>query len=368
MEELLDLTAYLDTIEGMEVIRNNTKNDDGTDTVAGVDWYAFDGIVCSNIYVNGNNWIGFGKSEEQLKICRRDGATYYVYRQEGIIARNIRFLKIRVEGYSRHNSTTVNCAVKYEIFMFDTGDMLINIIEHPTSTSYLGETSILFGGNVKNITLADDTAVPYYVTVLKKDDSYEIIYELITFASRRYLITDSSSVYTVDATGLIVIENLMPSAVTSQDFIDWGIADTIRIGNLLKELNNPKVLAWTDADKPIELQADVKARPYDQTVVSEVNMSDPSILNIKSIEATYNGLPLLAFSKDDGVIWMGYTAGEWIEGDMNMQIINDLDYQVMESFLGDIKKFKIRITLTEGSSIEDFRINFNNITTMEATE
>ena len=47
-------------ITNMEVIRNNSKNDDGVDTLAGVDWFTFNGKVSSNIYVSGNMFLGFG--------------------------------------------------------------------------------------------------------------------------------------------------------------------------------------------------------------------------------------------------------------------------------------------------------------------
>lgn len=78
-----DLTDLLDTTEGMTVIRNNSKNDDGTDTVKGVDWFRFNGVAASNLYVSGNMWVGFGTSSEQMKVWRRDTNVYYVYRQEG---------------------------------------------------------------------------------------------------------------------------------------------------------------------------------------------------------------------------------------------------------------------------------------------
>ena len=32
----------------MTVIRNNTKQDDGTDTITGVSWFTFNGVTASN--------------------------------------------------------------------------------------------------------------------------------------------------------------------------------------------------------------------------------------------------------------------------------------------------------------------------------
>ena len=56
----------------MQILRDNSLNDDGTDTVAGVDWFKFRETVATNFYVSGNTWIGIGQNSEQLKISRRD--------------------------------------------------------------------------------------------------------------------------------------------------------------------------------------------------------------------------------------------------------------------------------------------------------
>ena len=87
-------------ISNMQCIRNNTKNDDGTDTLVGVDWFTFKDTVAQNIYVSGNSWLGLGSSSEHLKVNRRDGAVYSIYREEGTLFNYYKFLKIRWSGYS----------------------------------------------------------------------------------------------------------------------------------------------------------------------------------------------------------------------------------------------------------------------------
>ena len=62
----------LKSTEHMEILRNNSLQDDGTDTVKGVDWFQYKGKTASTLYVSGNSWIGFGENTEQLKIVRRD--------------------------------------------------------------------------------------------------------------------------------------------------------------------------------------------------------------------------------------------------------------------------------------------------------
>lgn len=93
----------MNTIADMEIIRNNSKQDDGVDKIAGVDWFKFNGKACDFMYVSGNSYIGFGIDTGHLKVCNRDGAMYYLYRQEATLYGFYKFLKIRWEGYTRKN-------------------------------------------------------------------------------------------------------------------------------------------------------------------------------------------------------------------------------------------------------------------------
>ena len=79
----------------MTAIRDNIRNDDGTDTLTGVDWFKFNGVVASTIYVSGNTWFGFGANTNQLNLNRRDTVVLYEYREEGTLFELYRFLKIR---------------------------------------------------------------------------------------------------------------------------------------------------------------------------------------------------------------------------------------------------------------------------------
>ena len=54
----------LKSTDNMEILRNNSLQDDGTDVVTGVDWFQYNGVVASTIYVSGNSWIGFGANTE----------------------------------------------------------------------------------------------------------------------------------------------------------------------------------------------------------------------------------------------------------------------------------------------------------------
>lgn len=175
------LGDLLNTTSDMAVLRNNVAQDDGVDTVAGVDWFAFNGAVVSNLYVSGNSYVGFGSNAEHLKICRRDCKMYYLYRQEGVIGVT-KFLKIRWEGYSQYNLTNNSYALAWELFMFDDGGMFLNLVAVPSVSGYLGTSTLTCGSGT--YTYAVDLATPVVYSFLPQEGSKFLVttdeYPIIT--------------------------------------------------------------------------------------------------------------------------------------------------------------------------------------------
>ncbi len=175
---IVNVVAYkfsemVNTADGMQVIRSD-KNDDGTDTVDGVDWFKFNGITADKLYISGNNWIGFGTSSEQLKICRRDGTVWNLYRLETALDSGLKLLKIRVEGYTYYSGSGEHeSQIKYELFLFGNGDMYLNMIQSPVSTSsYAGASSLICNSKTTDLSLNGATEEsPVLVTFLHQDDS-----------------------------------------------------------------------------------------------------------------------------------------------------------------------------------------------------
>ena len=211
-------SELVNTTTGMQVIRN-TKNDDGIDTVDGVDWFKFNNVTADKLYINGNNGIGFGVSSEQLKICRRDGAIWNIYRLETVLDDGTKLLKIRVEGYTHYGASgTHESQIKYELFLFGNGDMYLNVIQSPASTSTYAGTSSLICGKTTNLSLNGATPEkPVQVSFLHQDDSgidWEIAYRAYKFVKltgisvttlpnkTRYKVKES-----FDSTGMIVTAN-----------------------------------------------------------------------------------------------------------------------------------------------------------------
>lgn len=177
MADTVSFDSLLNTTAGMTAIVSNTKHDDDVVSVSGVDWFTYAGKTASTIYVSGNNFIGFGQNAEQLKIWRRDGAIYYVYRQEGTLTSGKRFLKIRVEGYVYFSSTSSSYALKYELFLIEGQTLFINVVQVPTDNSYTGASSITDGNNTTNLNISVSSTVPISILVKNAGVSQEITYE-----------------------------------------------------------------------------------------------------------------------------------------------------------------------------------------------
>lgn len=177
MANTVSFDSLLNTTTGMTAIVNNVKHDDDVVSVTGVDWFTYAGKTASTIYVSGNNFIGFGKNAEQLKIWRRDGAIYYVYRQEGTLTSGKRLLKIRVEGYVYYSSTSSSYALKYEVFLIEGQTLFINVVQIPTSSSYTGTSSITDGKSTTNLNISISSTVPISILVKNAGVSQAVSYE-----------------------------------------------------------------------------------------------------------------------------------------------------------------------------------------------
>ena len=177
MADTVSFDSLLDTTTGMTAIVNNKKHDDDVVSVTGVDWFTYAGKTASTIYVSGNNFIGFGQNAEQLKIWRRNGAVYYIYRQEGMLASGKRFLKIRVEGYVYYSLTYSTYALKYEVFLIEGQTLFINVTQIPTDNYYKGISSITDGKSTTDLAISVTSTVPISILVKNAGVSQIVSYE-----------------------------------------------------------------------------------------------------------------------------------------------------------------------------------------------
>lgn len=167
MANYIDIeSAIAAGIENMTVRRNNSKQDDGTDTYASqIDWFFFNSIKVINIYASGNSWIGLGSNSEQLKINRRDCAMWYFYDEIGEINGHS-FYKLKWIGGSHYSSMSGGNFQAYDIFLIDTGQIVLNWYQVPT-TNFNGTKSLNCG--TETISFDATAGVPCQYTFTPSD-------------------------------------------------------------------------------------------------------------------------------------------------------------------------------------------------------
>ena len=338
-------------------LRKDTKNDDGTDTVTGVNWFSYCGNVCNSIYANGNSWIGLCASSEHFKFNRRDSAMWNLWREEGTYLGYYKFLRIRWNGYSAYGSTDSNFLQTFDLILFDTGDIMIYAVDIPTAnydgTFYLG-----------NLTYTAPTTENRFVTFyLQSDGTYTVDYAPISLElpyTRKYLIRDNNTIYTVENDVLTAISG----ELNAQLFIDNGV-DDIPSGNLLIGLNNPYVLCWTDSDIVPTLKATVQGTPIGEhdVISDDIRIGHESIFGITSVEATASEGATFSLSFDNGA-WMVYdtSSNSWIASDVGMSYTElvAIPTDAWSSVVNSATTMRLKATIDGIETVTQVKFNFDN--------
>jgi hypothetical protein len=287
----------------MTEIRNNIKQDDGVDSLIGVDWLNFIGTTASTIYASGNSWIGFGSSSEHLKVNRIDGAMYSLYREEGTLGNKYKFLKIRWVGYSRYNQTSSSYSLIYDVILWDTGDISLHMVSIPTS--YNTGTYSLVASSTYNYTVSASTPD---VTFKKVDSGFEVSNQIIELFNKRYLIRSGSTYYTVSDGAIAEIE---VADLTSAIFLNSGLTEAPAL-SLLAGLTNPEILYWTENASATIGGLTIKGTPSLPQIVyyGTQSISDDAV--ILNMEAVASDDVLFTITFDDGATWKYYSENAWV--------------------------------------------------------
>lgn len=173
----------------------------------------------------------------------------------------------------------------------------------------------------------------------------------------KYLIAEGETVYSWNGTELTET-SLSYSSLLADDFENSGFDEiTSELCEILKSHVTFKILHWQDdIETAVPLYtAKISGTPeVDPTLIFDVDMSDVAT-GIESIQAVFDGSPLMAFSVDNGETWWGYDES-WAESDMYVSNCHLLTESIMTEFLGENKQFKIRITLTPESEFTSLKI------------
>lgn len=288
----------------MTVLRNNSKQDDGTDTITGVSWFTYDGKVASQIYASGNSFIGFGTSTEHLRVNRRDGALWYLYREEGTLYGHYKFLKIRWKGYSVYSATSSTYAIEYDVILWDTGDISLHMVSIPTSNNN-GTYSLTASSTTRTYTVS--TSSPD-ITFTKTDSGFSINNSLINLPLPSYYLIRSGSTYYTVVDG--VLNNITVTALTSDIFMNSGTTDIPPL-SLLTNLTNPEILVWKNEDFQLTDGLIIQGTPTLPQIIYYDTQNMSNHIGIESVVCLASADALFAISIDEGQTWKYYNNETW---------------------------------------------------------
>lgn len=229
MADTFEFKNLVGTVKGMTKILDNKECDDNSVEVPGVDWFTYANNPVTTIYVNGNNYVGFGVDDEQLKICNDDGEIYYVYRQDGTLNTGEKFLKIRVEGFTDYDSDYQDdrSALKYELFILNNQTIKLLLLQLPSDSNRLGTSSISDGTNTTDLPITSETKAPFLIEVKNAGVSQEVTGTAVNFTKIEVTKLPNKTEYyqkePFDSTGIVVtgisnIGNFEISGYTLSDF------------------------------------------------------------------------------------------------------------------------------------------------------
>lgn len=321
MADYKNLQEALDAdITNMTVLRNNSANDDGTDTVtADLTWFKFNGVEVANIYASGNSWLGFGASSEHLKVNRRDCKMYYLYSESGKIGVN-KFFKIRWKGTSAYSSSYQNSTAYqqyYDVFLFDNGLIYLNYYNVPTS-SFDGTNNLVCGSETVTFAPTSGTASEWTFTPSDKENGTGW-----SVAEGRPLLvvdhkTSGSAVYEIaEITGTI-----NRSAITWTEDVPSGTTLKVSVStdnsNFKMVSNGDEILSVGEVLSGEKLYVKVEMTTSDKTVTP--SLTDLNVI-VQTVEDTYSIVletePLERFESYavGGCVPVPYELGDVIESE-----------------------------------------------------
>lgn len=388
MADTVSFDSLLNTTAGMTAVVNNKKHDDDVVSVTGVDWFTYAGKTVSTIYVSGNNFIGFGQNSEQLRIWRRDGAVYYIYRQEGTLTSGKRFLKIRVEGYVYYSSTSSSYALKYEVFLIEGQTLFINVVQRPTSTSYTGTSSITDGKTTTSLNISVSSTVPISILVKNAGVSQTVSYEKFV---DKYVtgitvskMPDKTTYYQgelFDTTGLVVSKTY--SDDTSEITTDYELSGfdsssagtkTITVTASGKTatfeitVSEASITAISVTTMPSKVNYHIGKEFNSKGIVVTATTSDGNTIDVTK-DCTYSGFDSSSPKQCEVTVHYGSFTCIFEVTIMQPKKINEVSYSLASYFVGDttdIRVDHIVVVYSDGSERVTSGFTIENKTLTEA--
>ena len=291
----------------MTVIRNNSRKDEVTDIITGVDWFTYNGVVADAIYVNSNSWIGFGSESEHLLVNRRDASINYLYREEGTLWDYYKFLKIRWQGYSESFSTPSSYMLTYDVILWETGDISLHMIQIPSARND-GSYSLKAINAFSYSYTVNSSSVD--VTFKKTDNGFDVINNIVELPSTPKCIIRSGSTYYSYADN--TLEEIQVAELTAEIFSIYGTAKSPSV-DLIMSLDSPEILCWSHTEDFAPFLAIHTNQVFPQAVYSEVQIiPEGSIIDKAEIFCYNDNNSLISITFDGGQTWKYFNGLNWI--------------------------------------------------------
>ena len=286
MQSLIDAGT-----SNMTVIRDNVKNDDGVDTISMPSWFKFNNKSYTVCYVSGNSWLGFeSKSSEAIRINRRDAASWYVWKETGVVCLE-QFVKIRWRGYSAYSSNSDSYLLEYDVVFLESSGIYIHIVNYPTSA--IDGSNQVVANTAYNFNLSQDSKdISFYYN--SETNSFNMVYEVydISFPPKLLINADGLLYAIVDDS----LSKLSETTLTADLFDLYGVY-TIDY-NLLSGLNNVNILACSD-NSGLKINSKIFGVPKNNILIKHISLHGKTSDNIKNISYIGSDDLLIAFSFDN---------------------------------------------------------------------
>ena len=324
---------------------NVQNNAYGTKEIEGVNWFTFNGVVVDKLYFDADSYVGFGSSEQHLKInYHTNNISNGFYREEGTLYGRYKFLKIRRYGYTVMSGNHPDSQlIGYDLILWDTGDISLYIFKKPT-VGNTGEYSI-------TSTTTQSYTTSTHTTFTKADEGFQIENKVIELDEKRYLVRSNSTYYTIiDG----VLSEISIDELTSDVFLTFGSTILPDI-ELTFELSNPDILFWSeDAQIALDSQLTVSfTPPLPQVLYSETyTVPEDTLIDRVIILDSQDTLVSLTF--DSGLTWKHYHDGSWVVTDsetdgMTVDVLNNLSADQWED-VAPCATFQVRCSLMSTDS------------------
>lgn len=313
-----------------------------TTTIKGVPWFTYNNNIVSTIYVNDDSFLGFGSSDNHLSVNYRTECNMWsLYREEGTLNDNIKFLKIKWSGFSHYRYSNDYNRLEYDVILWSTGDISLHMIYIPAN--YIGEYSL------DSVNYTVSASAPDITFIKSKTGGFtHHSNTIISFPS--YLVRSDSKYYTIVDNALYEIEN---SELTSNMFVNMGL-NYVPPFSLISELNNPEILYWSDMGKEPEEGLVLDIEPNSPQFVYYENQDMTDYLGIEIVDCAASEDVIFSISIDDGQTWKYYKDGNWkvVESDLEGMSINTLRSITTENWAEVLTAtaFKFRCVLPAASS------------------